>query len=208
MSEKILAKLDQFLELRSKREISLMTFTCAFLIIYVIFALSFESSKEFYNNSINEYENAKLELKNTQQYLRSVSSDDGDIEFEIKKQLNILKSLQDRKQETKEADRHLAQKLDELSNLLFDDEAWSDFLPQIIALAKQNDVKILNIDNKFKTNKTINADIALLGSFKNILGYIDSIERIKSSIQIKNLDINRTNNMLGVNMSLSTWSYK
>ena len=106
----------------------------------------------------------------------------GDVNFKIKEQQNRLNGLNKELETAKFTNQYFDNKLKEISYLLFNEQNWAKFLDSLAFLANKNSVKITKISNEFKNptpqkiEQVLDIKIDLEGNFKNIVGYINSIE--------------------------------
>ena len=146
--------------------------------------------------------------------MTSVSSPDGDRNFKINEETKTLEVLKNRYANVLKFNGYFDTKLKELSFLLFNDQNWANFLDNIVLLAKQNNIKILELKsdikepNLQKIEQILNIDITFLGGFKDMLSYINSLEESKLVVDLHKMDVNSTQKDLGAKISISVWGMK
>ena len=146
--------------------------------------------------------------------MTSVSSPDGDRNFKINEETKNLEVLKNRYANVLKFNGYFDAKLKELSFLLFNDQNWANFLDNIVLLAKQNNIKILELKsdikepNLQKIEQILNIDLTFLGGFKDMLSYINSLEESKLVVDLHKMDVNSTQKDLGAKISISVWGMK
>lgn len=214
MKQDILSRIDEYFEQKSQNERYILSFGVIAVIAYLLYIFSFDASERFYNEQSMQYEQISKELKVVQDYIKSVSSPNGDQNFKIKEQSKELEALKKIHEELLGFNNYFDDKLKELSFLLFNDQNWATFLDRIVILAKENNIKILELNNEFKNpsyqkvEQILNINVKLLGSYQNMLNYINSLEESELVVDLHKIDINATQKELGANIAISIWGMK
>ncbi|EJP74484.1 hypothetical protein [Campylobacter sp. FOBRC14] len=214
MKQDTLNKIDRYFELKKPSEVFIIFGGCALVIAYLAYMLCFDPSEIFYNEKLDAHNNVSAQLQNTQNYLDSVSSPDGDRNFAIARETKTLEDLKAKYNDVLKFNGYFDMKLKELSFLLFNDQNWANFLDSIVFLAKQNNIKILELKsdikepNYQKIEQILNVNVKFLGGFKNVISYINSLEESKLVVDLHKMDINSTQNELGANITISVWGMK
>ncbi|MBE3605519.1 type 4a pilus biogenesis protein PilO [Campylobacter sp. RM13119] len=214
MKQDILSRIDEYFEQKSQNERYILSFGVIAVIAYLLYIFSFDASERFYNEQSMQYEQISKELKVVQNYIKSVSSPNGDQNFKIKEQSKELEALKKTHEELLGFNNYFDDKLKELSFLLFNDQNWATFLDRIVILAKENNIKILELNNEFKNpsyqkvEQILNINVKLLGSYQNMLNYINSLEESELVVDLHKIDINATQKELGANIAISIWGMK
>ena len=214
MRQDILSKLDNYFDTKKQSEVSIIFFGSALVIVYIVYMLCFDPSQNFYDEKLDAHTRVSSELSKTRDYLTSVSSPEGDRNFKINEETKNLEVLKNRYANVLKFNGYFDAKLKELSFLLFNDQNWANFLDNIVLLAKQNNIKILELKsdikepNLQKIEQILNIDLTFLGGFKDMLSYINSLEESKLVVDLHKMDVNSTQKDLGAKISISVWGMK
>lgn len=208
-----LLKIDNYFENKKSSEVSIIISGIFLIVCYFTYILSFDPAQQFYENTMLENNKVSTNLNETKNYLASVTVN-GDLDFKIKEQQAKLSNLQSGLESAKFTNQYFDKKLKELSYLLFNEQNWANFLDSLAYLADQNSVKIVKIANEFKNptpqkiEQVIDIKLDIQGSFKNIVGYINSIEESELVVDINHIDINSTKKDLVGNLGIFVWGMK
>lgn len=208
-----LLKIDNYFENKKSSEVSIIISGIFLIVCYFTYILSFDPAQQFYENTMLENNKVSTNLNETKNYLASVTVN-GDLDFKIKEQQAKLSNLQSGLESAKFTNQYFDKKLKELSYLLFNEQNWANFLDSLAYLADQNGVKIVKIANEFKNptpqkiEQVIDIKLDIQGSFKNIVGYINSIEESELVVDINHIDINSTKKDLVGNLGIFVWGMK
>ncbi|AQW86109.1 hypothetical protein CPIN18021_0909 [Campylobacter pinnipediorum subsp. caledonicus] len=214
MGSDILDKLDNYFEQKNQSEVSIIFIGAALFTIIIIYLIAFDSSTNFFESNRDRHADIDTKLSNTNHYLKSVSSADGDIEFEINRQTKALNLLNKTLYNKIEMNNYFDKRLRELSYLLFNEQNWANFVDNMVLLAKSTGIQILNLHNEFKNpgyqkiEQFLNIDIYAKGNFKSLINYINKIEESKLVVDLNKLDINSTDNDLDAKLGISVWGMK
>lgn len=208
-----LLKIDNYFENKKSSEVSIIISGIFLIVCYFTYILSFDPAQQFHENTMLENNQVSTNLNETKNYLASVTVN-GDLDFKIKEQQAKLSNLQSGLEGAKFTNQYFDKKLKELSYLLFNEQNWANFLDSLAYLANQNNVKIVKIANEFKNptpqkiEQVIDIKLDIQGSFKNIVGYINSIEESELVVDINHIDINSTTKDLVGNLGIFVWGMK
>ncbi len=104
--------------------------------------------------------------------------------------------------------------LTELSYLLFDDENWASFVDNISHLAKKHSIHIKEIGNKFydptfqKITQVVEVEVKSVGSFTNMLKFLNEIEESKLVIDVNSIEITKPDERLQGKFKIAVWGMK
>ena len=214
MRQDVLSKIDKYFDAKKQSETNIIFLGSALIIIYIVYMLCFDPSQDFYDERLNSHTKISNDLSRTRDYLRSTSSPSGDKNFKINEESKILEALKGKYSSVLKFNAHFDSKLKELSFLLFNDQNWANFLDNIVSLAKQNNIKILELKSDIKEpnfqkiEQILNIDLTFLGGFKDMLSYINGLEESKLVVDLHKMDVNSTQKELGAKISISVWGMK
>ena len=215
MKQDTLTKLDNYFDQKSESETQLTFLICAALIGCILWFLFMDPAEQFYNSELDNHNNIEKKLNDTREYLASVSSPDGsDRNFKINQETAILQQMTTQYDKTVRLNEYFDQKLRELSFLLFNKGNWANFLDKVVLLAKENDIKILQLKNDIKApnfqkiEQVLNISVGFIGNFQNILNYINSLEETKLVVDMHQLEIIDKGGYLGSDLNISVWGMR
>ena len=207
MKQDTLTKLDNYFDQKSESETQLTFLVCAALIGCILWFLFMDPAEQFYNSELDNHNNIEKKLNDTREYLASVSSPDGsDRNFKINQETTILQQMTAQYDKTVRLNEYFDQKLNK--------ENWANFLDKIVLLAKENDIKILQLKNDIKTpsfqkiEQVLNINVGFVGNFQNILNYINSLEETKLVVDMHQLEIIDKGGYLGSDLNISVWGMR
>ncbi|QKG29383.1 MULTISPECIES: type 4a pilus biogenesis protein PilO [unclassified Campylobacter] len=211
--DSILVKIDTYFDSKKDSEVSMMLLGTLVIIAFLTYLLTWDPAQQYYETTLNQNEEISRKLDDTNNYLASVTVN-GDVNFKIKEQQNKLNSLSKELDTAKFTNQYFDNKLQELSYLLFNEQNWAKFLDSLAFLANKNSVKITKISNEFKNptpkkiEQVLDIKIDLEGSFKDIVGYINSIEESDLVVDVNYMDINSTKKELIGTVGIYVWGMK
>jgi len=211
--------LDLYFESKKKSEKTILFALPPLLIIFISYMYLFPLSEDALKKSRTQKRNVKTDLNIQKRYLASLNIHDIekidkqkskiDITNRYKKEIfAIKKEIQDISDEK----NYIKTKLIELTN---NQESWSDFLNFVAKDAKEKNIKINYIDNKKFNNilsgdifKDLNIKVDGVGSFRNILKYINSIENFGVFVELNNTTIDFKEDKLHFNLEINNYRVK
>ena len=211
--DNILAKIDNYFESKKSSEVSIMLLGSLALVAFLVYLLTWDPAQQYYDETLSQNQDITRKLNETNSYLASVTVN-GDVNFKIKEQQNRLNGLNKELETAKFTNQYFDNKLKEISYLLFNEQNWAKFLDSLAFLANKNSVKITKISNEFKNptpqkiEQVLDIKIDLEGNFKNIVGYINSIEESDLVVDVNQMDINSTSKDLIGNIGIYVWGMK
>ena len=211
--DNILAKIDNYFESKKSSEVSIMLLGSLALVAFLVYLLTWDPAQQYYDETLSQNQDITRKLNETNNYLASVTVN-GDVNFKIKEQQNRLNGLNKELETAKFTNQYFDNKLKEISYLLFNEQNWAKFLDSLAFLANKNSVKITKISNEFKNptpqkiEQVLDIKIDLEGNFKNIVGYINSIEESDLVVDVNQIDINSTSKDLIGNIGIYVWGMK
>ncbi|QCD52698.1 type 4a pilus biogenesis protein PilO [Campylobacter sp. RM16192] len=208
-----LAKIDNYFDGKKDTEVSIIFLMSLAITIFLTYFLTWNQAQQYYESVLNQNDEISRKLNDTNNYLASVTVN-GDINFKIKEQQKLLNSLNKELNIAQFKNKYFDNKLYELSYLLFNEQNWARFLDNLAFLANKNNIKITKISNEFKNptpkkiEQVLNIKIDIEGNFKDIIGYINSIEESDLVVDVNNIHISSsTKNLIGT-IGIYVWGMK
>ncbi len=183
------------------------TYMVYFMLFSVIFSISY-----FFLWDI-----AKKDFLQTQQKILDIKSQLHSDKFYL--QLNPktkliqldkeIKSANAQMQIHKQNNRYIKEKIQTISSLIYDEVAWGNYLYSISQKAKEYNVKILNLTNRYNINKNsfghiLDIDIRSKSNYKDTLKFINSLEQSDLVVDIHDLNIT-AKDALYTDLNISVW---
>ncbi|WP_172201179.1 type 4a pilus biogenesis protein PilO [Campylobacter sp. RM16188] len=203
-----LVKIDNYFDSKKSSEVSMILLGVLVLVGYLTYALSWDPAQDFYDTTAREHQDITSKLYQTNNYLATNNTS------KVQEQQAKLNALKDNLETAKFTNQYFDNKLKELSYLLFNEQNWAKFLDSLAFLADKNDIKIVKIANEFKNptpqkiEQVLDIKIDFEGGFKNIVGYINSIEESDLVVDVNSMDINSTKKDLIGNIGIYVWGMK
>jgi len=109
----------------------------------------------------------------------------------------------------KDNNDYIKNKIETISSLIYDENAWGAYLYSISKNAKKYNVKILKFTNNFAKDSSsfghiLDISIKSVGSYKNTLKFINSLEQSDLVVDIHDLNI-QAKDKLNSDLNLSVW---
>ncbi|PSM52699.1 hypothetical protein CBLAS_0813 [Campylobacter blaseri] len=213
--ENTLDKIDQYFANKNQNEINMyIAFACLIIFILIYLAI-FPMSQEYFDTEERNLNDITSKLNDTNSYLSNKIGPDGDTNYAINKEKNVLDGEINRLNSIKDTNVFFDNKLLEVSSLSNDRKNWAGFLDFLAKNAQENNIKIFYINSQVnnvelkKIQEMLNIDVKLEGAFNNILNYINSIEESEMVVDLNGIDINATkNNLIGGELKISVWGMK
>jgi len=118
-------------------------------------------------------------------------------------------ALKDKLTTLKGENVYIKAEIEKIPELFYDEEIWGAFIDSIAEHAKRNKVKLNYFANKLADDKTkfghvLNINISSEGDYKNIIRFMNSIEKSKLVVDIHDLDMNASKK-IALDFNLSVW---
>jgi Tfp pilus assembly protein PilO len=208
----IFDRLDNYYSSRKPSEVWLMVVLVAVLIGYLLYTLlspmafSYEERQESINSELKD------KISSHESFLRTITVN-GDRDYYIK---DLNKKIA---QKTIELNNYrakltkLSQAMNDLSDILYTKDNWSKFLHNIASKAKDNDLKIYNINNKVLDQnatfgKVLDINIKCQGEYGKVLSFMNDLENTKLVTNITSVSLSATKSEPIADINMSVWGVK
>ncbi len=203
MFEKYLYDIDQSFAEKSDKDVKLiymMVFVVLVMFSYLVF---WESAEKDYQDILVASQKVQEKIAVDKSYLAmhpqsEITNLDQDI-VQLNESLVVLK----------DENVYIKAEIEKIPELFYDEETWGAFIHSISINAKRNKVKLNYFANRLAEDKTkfghvLNIDIASEGSYKNVVKFINSIEKSKLVVDIHDLEMNASSKV-ALDLNLSVW---
>ena len=208
----IFDRLDNYYNSRKPNEVWLMVILVAILLGYLLYTILSPASisyKEFQEGKNRELKN---KISSHKSFLKTITVN-GDRDFYIK---DLNKKITQKKIELNNYRAKLAKlsnAMNELSDILYTKDNWSKFLHNIATKAKDNDLKVYNIDNHVLEQnatfgKVLDINIKCQGKYGNILSFMNDLEKTKLVTNISDVSLSATSTVPVADINMSVWGVR
>jgi len=203
MIEETLQGIDSFFKEKSQKD----TYMVYIMIIIFFSALAYP----FYDSSTNEFKSVKDKVT---QVAAKIDADKiylkvhteamifklGEEIVALDKDLTVLKNQ----------NSYIKEKIEAISSLIYNEEAWGEYLNSISIHAKIHNIKILNFVNTYSLHNeasfghVLDISLNITGDYLNIVKFINSLEQSELVVDVHDLDI-KAQDALNTKIDVSVW---
>lgn len=203
MIEETLQGIDSFFKEKSQKD----TYMVYIMIIIIFSALAYP----FYDSSTNEFKSVKDKVT---QVAAKIDADKiylkvhteamifklGEEIVALDKDLTVLKNQ----------NSYIKEKIEAISSLIYNEEAWGEYLNSISIHAKIHNIKILNFVNTYSLHNeasfghVLDISLNITGDYLNIVKFINSLEQSELVVDVHDLDI-KAQDALNTKIDISVW---
>lgn len=204
----LMEKIDNYLSSKKPSEQKIIYFSI-FLILFVLsYQYLFPYTEKIVKRSENQKKDIQAKINEDKNFIASITVN-GDKEYIIKALQNDIKNLKRKFTNLKHNNEYLDFQIHTLSNLLYNEKNWAKFLDSIATKAKKHNIDINFISNEFVKNSenfghVLEIEIGCNGEFKNIIGFINSIEQSELVVDIYGMDLTSKAD-IETNLKVSVW---
>jgi len=200
--ENYLHKIDSALKKKSEKDKKL-TYV---MVAGVIFAFAYL----FWDSSISEFENS---TKQTSLLQTKINVDKAYLQANPETVIaaldNKIKKIKIKLIDKKDQNAYIKSRIETISPLIYDERRWGKYINSISRNALKYNIKILEFNNKYVTSSEsfghmLDLEIAITGSYKNTLRFINALEQSDLVADINNLEI-KAQDRLNTNLKISVW---
>ena len=203
MLEKYLYDIDQSFAQKSEKDVKLiyaMIFVVLVMFSYLVF---WESSEKGYNDIKAASLAVQDKIAKDKQYLLVHP------QTEIVRLDQQISDLNNKLVVLKDENTYIKAEIEKIPELFYDEETWGAFIDSIASNAKKHKVKLNFFANRLATGKTkfghvLNLEIKAEAPYKNIVKFVNAIEKSKLVVDLHDLDLKATTK-LSLDLNLSVW---
>jgi len=201
--ENYLHKIDTYFQEKTKKDTYMVYALIAMSIIGFSYLLFWDSSFKEFQTTTQEVEIIKGKINVDSIYLKvNPQSKITQLEKDIQIiNTDIIK--------VKDNNAYIKAKIETISSLIYDERAWGEYLHSISINAKNNNIQIVDLKNEYALNSNsfghiLNIKIDSIGSYKDTLKFINSLEQSDLVVDIHDLNISATDK-LKTSLDISVW---
>lgn len=204
--EDYLHQIDASFKNKSQKDIY-MTYVMIFAAIFAFAYLL------YWEKSVAEFEAKMLQITSVKS---KILKDQNYLKYNTEAKINQIKqSIEVTRKSTlayKKNNAYVKKKIEAISSLIYDEQAWGEYLHSISKNAKLNNIKLLSFSNQFaKENKSfghvLDIEISSVGSYKNTLKFINSLEESNLVIDLHDIDMD-AKEKLTTDLKISVWGIR
>lgn len=203
MLEKYLYDIDQSFAQKSEKDVK-MIYAMVFIVLVMFSYLVFwESSEKGYNDIKAASLKVQDKIAKDKQYLlmHPVS--------EIVRLDKQITDLNNKLVILKEENVYIKAEIEKIPELFYDQQTWGAFIDSVAENAKKHKVQLNFFANRLATDKTtfghvLNLEIQAVAPYKNMVKFINAIEKSKLVVDLHDLDLKATEK-LNLDLNLSVW---
>ncbi|MEN8146374.1 MAG: hypothetical protein ABFR02_02000 [Campylobacterota bacterium] len=203
MLEKYLYDIDQSFAQKSEKDVKMiyvMVFVVLVMFSYLVF---WESSEKGYNEIKAASLKVQEKITKDKQYLLMHP------ESEIVRLNQDIAALNKKLVILKDENVYIKTEIEKIPELFYDQVTWGAFIDSIAENAKKNKVKLNYFANRLADDKTkfghvLNLEIKAEAPYKNMVRFINAIEKSKLVVDLHDLDLEATTK-LNLDLNLSVW---
>ena len=202
-SENLLHAIDSAFKDKKKQEtqmIYVMIFGVIFSVSYLFF---WDSSLSVFIDKQREISSLSQRVDMDKLYLRVNP---------VKKLAKLTRDIQNANSKVlilKDNNEYIKHKIETISSLIYDKQAWGKYLHTISTNAKENGVKMIHFSNTFADNKSsfghiLDISLKSSGNYLDTLNFINSLERSNLVVDIHTLNIEARDDLY-TDLNISVW---
>lgn len=176
--DSIFDKIDSYFESQPNKNVFILSMIlCVVLFAYLIEEYTYIDSEEYLEEQQANFMKAENDLKRLNEFIEGER-----INSRVEVLKRQLKRYEDEKNQVTEKNDYFANKLQEASNLLYNQKNWSEFMSKINEVAAKYNIKLGDISSNVndptsqKVEEIFNVSFNMSGRFQNILYFINSLE--------------------------------
>ncbi len=206
-----LEKMDAYFAPKKESEKWLLILGVAGIIAYLAYTFLLPYAEEMYNKSERTKKSIEKSIAEHKTYLNSITVS-GDRDFYIKKFDNDIKTKKLKIVDFKKKITFIDKNLERLSDMLFNQKSWSNFLNSLTQKAIKHDIGIEYISNNYVDNNgsfgyVLEIAVGCKGAYKGIVNFINEVEqnRLVTDIYGTKFALDANSSKILADINISVW---
>jgi predicted RNase H-like nuclease (RuvC/YqgF family) len=197
--------IDKQLSAKQDKEVYLIYAMIVGIFGFISYYFLFEPSELAYQKSFKTVEAIKKNIADDQQYLRF------NPEGRITQIEANIKNLEQDFEEYKKANEYIKYQIEQISELFYDEKSWGAYIDSISIHAKDNEIKLLHLSNKFSEDKSafghvLDIEVEALGKYRDLLKFTNLLEQSDLVVDIHTIDLKTDEDKkLMMKLKISVW---
>ncbi len=201
--EEALYDIDQKFAQKTDSEVKMIYAMIFTLTIALSYLLLWESSEAMLKDASSKVSAIQTKINSDETYLR-LNPPEKIVQLD-----NSIKTIQDRYANYQDYNAYIKHKMRKISALYYDEQTWGEYLNSLSKNAKNYNIKLLNLDNKFaqseeKFGHVLDITVKVTGGFHNIVKYINELEQSFLVVDVHQMDLSATNKLVS-DLNISVW---
>ena len=204
-----LEKMDKYFSTKKESEKWLMILGVAGIITFLAYTYLLPYAESVYKNSESKKNRLTKSIAEQKAYLNSITVG-GDKNYYVKK---YDRDIQNKKKQIVTLNKkieYIDSNLNRLSGMLFNQKSWSNFLNSITENAKQNDIDIEFIKNRYVNSKgnfghVLEVEIGTTGNFKDVVKFLNNLEQNVLVTDVYSSSFQGNNEGISADINISVW---
>jgi Tfp pilus assembly protein PilO len=201
--EDFLGDIDKSFVAKKQQEIYMTYGLVAGILIFMSYYLFWDSAEQGYNQTV--IETAKIEKK--------LADDNNYLKWNPETKISQLKAqtVQYKKDfvTVKDQSEYIKFKIEQISSLYYDEQAWGEFIDSISENAKKYGLKLKYLSNEFSNDKNtfghvLDIEVNIKGSFHKTMQFINSLEQSFLVVDIHDVALSSSNEVDSA-LKISVW---
>ncbi len=204
-----LEKMDKYFSTKKESEKWLMILGVAGIITFLAYSYLLPYAEGVYKSSEAKKNRLIKSIAEQKAYLNSITVN-GDRNYYIKKYDNDIKNKKKQIATLNKKIAYINNNLNKLSSMLFNQKSWSNFLNSITENAKQNNIDIQFIKNRYVDNKgnfghVLEIEVGGNGSFKDMVKFLNVLEQNTLVTDIYSSNFRGSSDGINADINISVW---
>lgn len=186
--EDVLGDIDKSFANKKQTDIYATYFMVAAVLIGLSYVLFWDSAEIGYNKTVSE----------TKALQKKITDDENFLKWNPKSKIDGLKAQTEKYKQDfvalKDQSEYIKYKIEQISSLYYDEQAWGEFIDSISENAKKHGVQLHYLSNEFSADKNtfghvLDIELQVTGSFHRTMKFINSLEQSFLVVDIHNVDL-------------------
>jgi Tfp pilus assembly protein PilO len=201
--EDILEDIDKSFAEKKQQEIYMIYGLVAAMLIFLSYTLFWDSAENGYNQTLAATKQVEKKIADDNNYLRwnpltKISQLKADI---VQYKADFLT--------VKDQAEYIKFKIEQISSLYYDEQAWGEFIDSISENAKKYGLKLKYLSNEFSTDKNtfghvLDIEVKTKGHFHKTMKFMNSLEQSFLVVDIHDLNLS-SSTQVESDLQISVW---
>ncbi|PHR58160.1 MAG: hypothetical protein COA44_04465 [Arcobacter sp.] len=201
--EDLLGDLDKSFADKKQQEVYAIYGMVAALLIAISYLMLWDPAEQGYNRT----------LAQTKEVQKKIKADENFMRYNLESKIFKLKAetAQYKKDfiTVKDQAEYIKYKIEQISSLYYDEQAWGEFIDSIAENAKKYGLKLKYLSNEFSNDKStfghvLDIEVKVKGSFHKTMKFINALEQSFLVVDIHDLNLTASRKV-DADLKISVW---
>lgn len=201
--EDILGDIDKSFAEKKQQEVYMTYIMVAAALIALSYFLFWDSAEQGYKRTVKETKAVEKKLNDDNNFLK----------WNPESKITQLKAQTVKLQQDfvtlKDQSEYIKYKIEQISSLYYDEQAWGEFIDSISENAKKYGVRLKYLSNEFSNEKNtfghvLDIEVQVKGKFHNTMKFINSLEQSFLVVDIHDVNL-IASNQVDSELKISVW---